>query len=353
MTTAKTGHSMSREQVHGEAGMRPAANVAGIWLAAVMLLAGCATSQQAPVIERTPQSRKVAPAAKPAAEPEKKSAPAEKDWRPDSYTVKKGDTLYGIGLELGYDYKEIAQKNNLSPPYVIRIGQTLKLKDPRAAESTPTEIVPGTGAVTSPLKSEQAATSRPIGEPPLKTEPKATKEPYSEQAMAAPPPKPVETAAVKTEASRPAEPSSSEPPADKPSTALPVASAASDDEALDWAWPAQGKVLAGFSESAGSKGLDIAGTQGQPVLAAAAGKVVYSGAGLRGYGKLVIIKHNKTYLSAYAHNSQILVKEGQEVAKGQKIAEMGSTDTERVKLHFEIRKLGKPVDPSKHLPDKP
>jgi lipoprotein NlpD len=328
----------------------------GLWLV-ILLLAGCASNQQAPVIERAPQSKKSVPAAKPATAPAKKTPSAEKDWRPDNYTVKKGDTLYSIGLEHGYDYKEIAQRNNLSPPYVIRIGQTLKLKDPKAAETTPAEAAPGPVAITSPIKSEPPAPPKPIGEPPLKTEPKATKEPYSEEAMSAPPPKPVETPVVKTETPKPAEaakaePAKTEPPAEKP--AAPTAPAPSgDDEAVDWSWPAQGKVLAGFNESSGSKGVDIAGTQGQPVLAAAAGKVVYSGAGLRGYGKLIIIKHNKTYLSAYAHNSQILVKEGQEVAKGQKIAEMGSTDTDRVKLHFEIRKLGKPIDPAKHLPEKP
>ena len=124
---------------------------------------------------------------------------------------------------------------------------------------------------------------------------------------------------------------------------------ADDDDKLDWGWPTQGKVVAEFSETSSAKGVDIAGKTGQPVQAAAAGKVVYSGSGLRGYGKLIIIKHNKTYLSAYAHNSQILVKEGQSIAKGQKIAEMGDSDADRVKLHFEIRRFGKPVDPMKYL----
>ena len=115
-----------------------------------------------------------------------------------------------------------------------------------------------------------------------------------------------------------------------------------DDAKLDWAWPTSGKVTAAFSESANLKGIDISGKAGQPVLASAAGRVVYAGAGLRGYGKLVIVKHNNTYLSAYAHNREILVKEGQQVSKGQKIAEMGDTDADHVKLHFEIRRQGKP-----------
>jgi lipoprotein NlpD len=123
-----------------------------------------------------------------------------------------------------------------------------------------------------------------------------------------------------------------------------------DDDSLGWIWPASGKVVAGFSESANLKGIDIAGKPGQPIVASAAGRVVYAGTGLRGYGKLIIVKHNNTFLSAYAHNREIEVKEGQQVAKGQKIAEMGDTDADQVMLHFEIRRLGKPVDPTKLLP---
>ena len=118
---------------------------------------------------------------------------------------------------------------------------------------------------------------------------------------------------------------------------------------MAWIWPASGKTVGTYGES-GNKGVDIAGKTGDPVLAAADGKVVYSGTGLRGYGKLVILKHNATYLSAYAHNQTILVKEGQSVTKGQKIAEMGNSDTDQVKLHFEVRRQGKPVDPLKYLP---
>jgi lipoprotein NlpD len=123
-----------------------------------------------------------------------------------------------------------------------------------------------------------------------------------------------------------------------------------DSDEVDWMWPVKGKVLAPFSEA--TKGMDIAGRKGAPVLAAAAGRVIYADQGLRGYGKLVIIRHNNTWLSAYAHNDKILVKEQQEVRKGQKIAEMGSSDTDQVKLHFEVRRQGKPVDPVKFLPGK-
>lgn len=299
-----------------------------------LLLASCATEYRAPVIERAPATRKAMPPA-----PAKKApAQAEKDWRPDTYTVKKGDTLYSIGLEFGFDHKEIAAWNNIPPPYTIYVGQQLKLKEP-AAVSSQAAAPASEAVVVTPLNSAAAPAAKSIDEPPLLTEPKALKEPYSVQAMAEPP----------------APPASAKPAATAPSPAAPAEkpAAAADDESLEWAWPVNGKLLAGFNDASSAKGVDIGGAMGQPVYAAASGKVVYSGTGLRGYGKLIIIKHNKTYLSAYAHNSQLLVKEGQVVSKGQKIAEMGNSDTDQVKLHFEIRKLGKPVDPTKYLPANP
>ena len=123
-----------------------------------------------------------------------------------------------------------------------------------------------------------------------------------------------------------------------------------DETGLEWGMPAQGKLIGGFSESANRKGIDIAGTPGDPVLAAAPGRVMYTGTGIRGYGKLIVIKHDNNFNSVYAHNREILVKEGQSVTRGQKIAAMGNTDTDKVKLHFEVRRLGKPVDPAKYLP---
>ena len=122
------------------------------------------------------------------------------------------------------------------------------------------------------------------------------------------------------------------------------------DDGVSWSWPASGKVVSTFNDSANLKGIGIAGKRGQPVLASAPGRVIFSGTGIRGFGKLIVIKHNNIFLSVYAHNHELLVKEGQNVAKGQKIAEMGSTDTDQVKLHFEIRRYGKPVDPAKLLP---
>ena len=288
--------------------------------ALALLVSGCAsTKTTAPVIERVSKTKKAMPRSKAAA-----------DWRPQSYTVQKGDTLYGIALEHGFDYKEVAEWNGIEPPYIIRIGQQLKLAS--ATQST---------VVVTPLKSAMEVEEvRPSGEEGmLKTQPKAIKQPYAPQAEKLP--AQAEAAPVK-----PAPVEENDRPAEKKEDA-----SVDDDERIEWNWPAAGKVIAGFNEASGTgKGLDIGGKSGQPVFAAAPGKVVYSGNGLRGYGKLVIIKHSNIYLSAYAHNSQILVKEGQNVTKGQKIAEMGNSDADQVKLHFEIRRFGKPVDPMKYLP---
>jgi lipoprotein NlpD len=188
--------------------------------------------------------------------------------------------------------------------------------------------------------------------------------PYSEQALAqlqqaAPVPPPPSVALQETRTTPPSPPPPAPPivaPSVTPAPAPPPPRAETghvpelDDEKIDWIWPATGKIISGFSETSNLKGIDIAGKSGQPILASASGKVVYAGSGLRGYGKLIIVKHNNTFLSAYAHNKEISVKEGQQVTKGQKIAEMGDTDADQVKLHFEIRRLGKPVDPTKFLP---
>jgi lipoprotein NlpD len=205
----------------------------------------------------------------------------------------------------------------------------------------------------------------------LKTSPKAIKEPYSDQAVrdltlaASAVPAPPEAVAMATPGAARMEPgpevrapppqapapATSAPQAAAPATSAPPTTAPSaDDDRLEWAWPAKGRIVSGFSDTANLKGIDIAGAAGQAVSASAPGRVVYAGSGLRGYGKLIIIKHNATYLSAYAHNREILVKEGQQVARGQRIAEMGNTDADQVKLHFEIRRLGKPIDPTKYLP---
>ncbi len=317
--------------------------VAAAIAAAALLAAGCGGAPpRAPVSERAPAEAKKPPPA--AAQPAK-----EPDWRPKTYTVKKGDTLYSIALEHGLDYKELAAWNYIENPGRIRTGQQLRLAPPKEESVVVTPAKPAGGVEARPLGPAEAPRAEPAKAEPLKpeparaeglvSEPKALKLPYSEQNLAL-----VQGKAAPT--SKP-EPAKAEAPAVK---APPKASDEPEgEEAVDWSWPSQGKVISAFTET--TKGVDIAGKQGQPVLASAGGKVVYSGSGLRGYGKLIIIKHNKTYLSAYAHNDQLLVKEGQTVSKGQKIAEMGSSDADRVKLHFEIRRFGKPVDPMKYLPD--
>ena len=339
----------------------------------MVLLAACESNPPAPVIERTPQATKSKPP------PQPKPVAGVKDWRPDSHIVKKSETLFGIGLEYGLDYKEIAAANNITAPYPIKIGQKIdlssfKTKSATALETNKSEASKSDdGVVITPMKAEPAvigdkitdkaaAAAKPIvpavvptvvpAVTPVLSEPKALREPYSLAALnrAAANPistKPAEAKPTETQAaaSKPMETKSTEI---IPSDSKPVATNATDDESIAWVWPAQGAVVASFNEPS-NKGLDIAGKIGQAINAVSSGKVIYSGSDLRGYGKLVIIKHNKTYLSVYAHNSKIVVKEGQVVSAGQKIAEMGNTDANSVKLHFEIRRLGKSVDPARYL----
>jgi lipoprotein NlpD len=278
----------------------------------------------------------------------KPSAPPA-EQRPESYTVKRGDTLYSIALDNGLDYRELAAWNNITDPAAIKAGLVLRMRPPGPAVAAQAEAgspvvqvlpanVPGSVEARALGAGPRAAAQPRAGaEPPqvagdLKTSPKAMKLPYSEENLA-----------MLLRQS---------PPTPTPESPSPPPSAEDGQDTVAWMWPASGRVLAGFSEAT-NKGVDILGKVGDPVFASASGRVVYSGTGLRGYGKLVIIKHNQTYLSAYAHNSNLLVKEGQNVARGQKIAEIGNTDSSQAKLHFEIRRLGKPVDPLKFLPDRP
>lgn len=306
---------------------------------AALTLAGCSSRPvQAPVIDRAPPA-----AARPAVAP-------VVDMRPETYTVKRGDTLFSIALDQGHDYKELAAWNKLDNANLIRPGQQLRLKPPAGVQEAPVTVSPVTSSgrvetrplgAQGPIRAESAA--RPAGaQEAIKSEPQARKLPYSPENVALLQRGEARPAAGPIPAPAP-EPAPAPPPSGKTDADI------DDEDKVEWGWPVRGRLLAGFSE-ASNKGLDIAGKLGDPVIAAAPGRVVYSGSGLRGYGKLVIIKHNKTYLSAYAHNKDILVKEGQSVVKGQKIAEIGNTDTDAPKLHFEIRKLGKPVDPARFLP---
>lgn len=287
-----------------------------VMISLIMLL-GCRASgnHHAPIEDKTVLAIK----------PVKKLQLAESDARAQIHTVQKGDTLYSIAFENGMDYRDLAEKNNIENPAAIQIGQQIKLfpSDEVIREKTHVE----------PKLQELNTSSQKI-----KDQPKIYKIPYSEFATA-------KIEKYQLEPEHGAVGSTPKPVAvEKPSQEYD-----SGDNNLNWGTPTKGKVIGDYSESSNRKGIDISGSRGQSIMASEAGKVVYSGSGLRGYGKLVIIKHNKTFLSAYAHNEQLLVKEGQNVTKGQKIAEMGSTDSDQVKLHFEIRKFGKPVDPAKFL----
>lgn len=273
----------------------------------LVLTAGCTTrrvSQPAPVEDRTGVAR---PA-------EGKPLPgAENAGKPGYYTVRPGDTLYRIALEAGQAPRDVQAWNNLSNPNLIEVGQVLRVAPPVAGTASATGVtaapVAAPGVVARPLNTPPATTA--AGTPPATTTPA-----------------PAPTAAA-------------------PAPAPEPASAGADD--IGFVWPAQGTVVAAFDEGK-NKGVSISGRLGDPVLAAADGRVVYAGAGLRGYGNLIILKHNNTFLTAYAHNQALLVKEDQDVKQGQKIADMGSSDADRVKLHFEVRRQGKPVDPARYLP---
>ena len=316
----------------------------------VVALAGCAARRPAPVIERMPPQPAPSVVQTPAPTPEPPPAPPP----PPTYVVKKGDTLVSIALANGLDYRDIAAWNNLANVNRLEVGQVLVMAPPGGAPAT-VAAPPGANVITPLTTAGPPIEARPISNSTgTKVEPRATKVPFSDRALAQ---LSAEAGGSPLAAGAPESPPATPgpgpaavpvpPPAPAPAPEPPKA-AGTDREDLDWMWPVKGKVVAPFTEA--SKGMDIAGKKGAPVLAAASGRVVYAGVGLRGYGQLVIIKHNETWLSAYAHNDKILVKEQQDVKKGQKIAEMGSSDTDSVKLHFEVRRQGKPVDPAKYLP---
>jgi lipoprotein NlpD len=308
---------------------------------AILVLSGCATRTSAPVVSRGPSS---APAATtPAAAPASSATSRAADGGAEFYTVKRGDTLYSIALDHGYSYRELAEWNNLANPNVIRVDQALRVKPPADQG----------GVQVRPLAGTSAAEARPLSAPgdAIKSEPKAVKMPYTDEnlALLAKPRSPAAPAPA-VAAAKAASPAEARPAPQPAQPAAPQqADAADDDEKIDFGWPTAGKVTAGYSEGS-NKGLDIGGKSGQPVVASASGTVLYVGSGIRGYGKLIVIRHNKAYSTVYAHNSEILVKEGQRVVKGQKVAEMGNSDADQVKLHFEVRRLGKPIDPTRLLP---
>lgn len=285
-------------------------------VALLALLGGCASStHRAPVEERKPPPVRPAaappsrPASAPGATPAETAATkpltpgSENAGKPGYYTVKAGDTLIRLSLDNGQNWRDVARWNNIDNPNLIEVGQVLRVVPPGADANGVIDrpVVPVGRVETRPLEGRAAPTA------------------------------PTAAAAATQE------------------TPAPTATGRDADEDVNWAWPAAGPVVTLFDESK-SKGLAIAGKAGDPVLAAADGRVVYAGAGLRGYGNLIIVKHNATYLTAYAHNQTLLVKEEQVVRRGQRIAEMGDTDADSVQLHFEIRRSGKPIDPVRLLP---
>ncbi|MFF7108150.1 peptidoglycan DD-metalloendopeptidase family protein [Pseudomonas sichuanensis] len=264
-----------------------------IVLAMGTLLAGCSStgSSGARVVDRN------------------NAAPKRPAVTSGQYVVKPGDTLFSIAFRYGWDYKELAARNNIPPPYTIRPGQPIRFNSGAGGSTTVVTSSPSSSSKTTVIR-------RPVGTPPP----------------------PANNGKSATSASS----SSSQTVAQVPAAERAVGG---------WTWPANGVLIGKFASNGSlNKGIDIAGDLGQPVFAAADGAVVYAGSGLRGYGELIIIKHSDTYVSAYGHNRRLLVREGQQVKAGQTIAEMGSTGTDRVKLHFEIRRQGKPVDPLQFLP---
>jgi len=284
--------------------------IAGRSLAVLLLVAlgACSSQKPAPVVDRSGAPGSARPpsvAGKPGTAP--------REAKDGVYTVQRGDTLYSIAMAFGVDVRELARWNGLPDASVLRVGQTVRVTPPsEAAVATVTPVTPGGSTEVRPLPAPGGA----VGAAPL-------------------PPSTTAPAPTKPESAPAAKPDVS--PTSAPS--------------MQWLWPTAGKVIDGF-DAPRNKGVDIGGNEGDPVLAAADGEVVHVGSALRGYGNLVIIRHPGDYVTAYGHNRKILVSQGQQVKRGQQIAELGRTDSDRPKLHFEIRHQGKPLDPVKYLPSR-
>ncbi len=269
-----------------------------VLLPVLALVAGCAGKASPPVVDRS----KAVPSTRVQSSGQRV---ATRPVTSGQYRVKQGDTLYSIAFRYGRDWKELAAANGIAEPYTIKPGQVIDFSR-RSGSASRVAVAKTQPAARAPAASKPVASAKPATKP-------AT-QPVAKAAAAQP-------------------------------VATPKVSGGK------WSWPAQGTVVSRFSTSTSlNKGIDIAGSLGQPVMAAAQGTVVYAGSDLHGYGELVIIKHDDTFISAYGHNRRLLVNEGQRVAVGQQIAEMGATGTDQVKLHFEIRRQGSPVDPLQYLP---
>jgi lipoprotein NlpD len=300
----------------------------------------------APVIDHSPNktdSRESSRESSPrVANPQVSTANLESSNKPGYYTVKPGDTIYHISLDNGQNWKDLARWNNLENPNMIEVGKVLRVLPPESNVSTEGVVVRPVGSQNNPTTSTGSLTvvsASPVA--PVAAVAPAVSAANAVSGVPGALPAPTVNAvssAAPSPATLPAPPPRTAPSAVDNSSEIPT-----------FIWPSSGKVIANFDEVK-NKGIDIGGKAGEPVLAAADGKVVYAGAGLRGYGNLIIIKHNNTYLTAYAHNQTLVAKEDQMVKVGQKIAELGSSESEQPLVHFEIRKLGKPVDPLKWLP---
>jgi len=293
---------MSEMDTKGSRAARQRRPWAATALVVAALLGGCTvmSTREAPVAERSATVPAQKPATAPAEVAPAKPAAPRVPAADGTYTVQPGDTLFSIAAAFGRDVKDIARWNNIDDPSRIRVGQSLRVVPPSGETAAVLPVTPTAPAVTKPLEGPTAT---------------------------------------------PAEPAA----ASGPVASIPETKPAAPAPTADWIWPVNGKVIDRFDEKR-NKGIGIAAKEGDPVVASADGQVVYSGSGLRGYGNLVILKHNDDFISAYAHNRQILVKQGQVVKKGQRIAEVGKTDATQPKLHFEIRRQGKPVDPLAYLP---
>ncbi|MBM3396347.1 MAG: LysM peptidoglycan-binding domain-containing protein [Betaproteobacteria bacterium] len=359
-------------RVHGSVGL-----LTLVLVIPVLLVSACQTGpRSAPVLDRkidaseaSEPSRSRRPAKAPAEGVERKKSP-DRDWRPESYTVNRGDTLYAIALDHGLDYRELAARNAIADPNRIQVGQKLSLRPPTVVERPAPVESP---AVVSKASSERTVPTGEVlpAEVPVKSEPRAERIPYSEEAYTrtfgtapqtvavpatVPDPKTKGSPAeLPGSASSTVQPSpTTSPPVTTPAPPAPppAAKAAAGEPVVDtltWSWPARGEIIATF-DGTRSKGIVIAGNLGDPVVASNAGKVVYVGRAIQTYGALVILKHGADFLTVYAHNSAITVNEGQWVTAGQKIAEMGERSPKVTALHFELRRLGQPVDPGKYLP---
>jgi len=291
-------------------------------VALTSVLGGCADNPPAVIENKSVPAAIETPEVRQATAPERAVAAdvGQMLQRGPNYIVQPGDTLYAVAFRLGMDYRTLAEINNIDPPYVIRVSQSLKTIDAGSgalgeAAEDPTSLAPAQSVAVEPDR---------LGRPPRQTSPA----PAGQQA----------------EAVRP-EPG-------PPSRTLSTAKSAIPSGPVDrWVWPAAGAVSRPFSDER-HKGIDLAGQRGAPVMATAPGVVVYAGTGVTGYGALLILKHNDTYLSAYGHNDDLLAVEGEQVKAGQVIARMGSTDADSVKLHFEIRRDGRPVNPTGLLPSR-